>query len=190
MSYSSSSGITNSVRATVTSDISFSYTETSTTATQRNESDKLGYSYTYAYGSGTGVVAGDDYSSGTINAGVKLFGQLDALGTDIIDMSSIPKELFGGEYNLNYDVVKSIVLQNRSTSFNSDISVIATGATALTGMFNGGSENVLIKPSSTYIFNDPYGTAIQVDANHKDLYLYDTNGSGALYSVVIVGTTG
>jgi len=85
--------------------------------------------------------------------------------------------------------LKSIVIRNSSTTTGEDILVRATGSNALTEVFNGGSGNLNVKPSATYMYSDPY-TGATIDSSNKNFQIVN-DGTGAIsVDIIAVGVTG
>lgn len=143
------------------------------TVSSDNQSTLSTCPYTY----GTGVFQ--------IDAAVKSTGVLPSGGSVILNMQALNQTVFGVERVVSLTGVKNICISNGSTTQGMDIAVRATGTNAFTTPFNGGSGNVLIKPYSSFVYNDPYSMA--TSPTSKEITLYDVSGSGAYYSVSIMG---
>lgn len=168
---------------TLTTDISYSASEVNGN-TQRSENDSLGYSVSFTEGTGLGQV----------NARVKNTGIIASGQTLIIDFENITKETFGSSYAINFQKVKSFVFYNESTGITDKVYVRATGASAITGFFNGGSGNVIINPYGSYVYSNYYGD-VESNASHRYLSFVnastETGTSGNLeYSYILIGVTG
>ena len=165
---------------TLSNDINISITETNGNTT-KTEIDSLGYSVQLTQGTGTGQVNGQAKITGTIPSG----------NTLSIDFEAIVKNQFGASYTLNFNKIKAFVFYNEATGINDSVNIIATGSNALTGIFNGGSGNIIVKPYGTYSYFDYYGD-LQSASDHR--YLYFKNNSpasgGVNYSYLIIGVTG
>lgn len=91
--------------------------------------------------------------------------------------------------NISMNNLKSVVVYNSSTSAGEDVLVRATGSNALTEVFNGGSGNISVKPSATYMYSDPYTGAV-VDSSNKNFQIAN-NGTGTiLIDIIAVGVSG
>jgi hypothetical protein len=153
---------------------SFNFTETES-STIRSENESVTASRAYTYGSG-------DFE---IDAAVKSTGVLPSGGFVILDITAMTNTSFGITSTVPFSGIKTITIQNTSTVKNRDISIRATGANAFTNLFNGGSGNLLIKPYSSFTYNDPY--KLTVSSTQKNISLFDVSGSGATYEVCILG---
>lgn len=161
--------------------IQYNYTENDSQRS-RTDSDTTRFSCNYTYG--TGVMQ--------VNSIIKTTGTIASGGSVFIDFSSIAFSSFGmsGLADVNY--VKSILISNTSADSGIDLAIRATGVNAATGFFNGGSGNLLIKPFSSYMYNDPYG-GVNVATSNNKLQLHNvsaTSGSTsgiASYSLTIMG---
>lgn len=129
----------------------------------------------YTYGSGDFKITGGVIQSGAIPSGSVTSIDLTAMSKEFLDYTAV----------IGFSGVKSICITNTSTVKGRDIAVRATGTGAFTTMFNGGSGNVLVKPYSSYIYNNPYGD--RTSAALKRIQLFDVSGSGATYSVSVLG---
>ena len=173
-----------SVRATATivNDINFTLTQLGSSA--QSESSALNYSRVLTTPAGTGTPSGlqinyGALSSGSIPSGAKVY----------FDLQTFPKRALGDVASINFTNIRSIVVENQSTSFGYDMKVGATGTSAFTEPWNGGAGNILVKPYSVWQYSDPISGAT-VDGSNKDFFIEDTLGSGMLYTVIVVGTTG
>lgn len=165
---------------TLSNDINISITETDGNTT-KTEIDSLGYSVQLTQGTGIGQVNGQAKITGTIASGTTL----------TVDFEAIVKNQFGASYTLNFNKIKAFVFYNEATGINDSVSIRATGSNALTGIFNGGTGNITVKPYGTYSYFDYYGD-LQSASNHRYLYFKnDSSSSGGLdYSYVVIGVTG
>jgi hypothetical protein len=145
-----------------------------------NRQGSIGYSQ--ALTSGTGSL--------NINAVYNLQSYSIASGSQLsIDFSSVSQPIVGGSITLSFDNLKSIAIENKSSGVGEDISVRATGSNALTEPFNGQSGNLLVKPSASYIYSDPY-TGATVDSSNKNFQITN-EGTGTInITLVAVGVTG
>lgn len=163
----------------LTNDINVSITET-TGNTTKTEVDSLGFSVSLSQGTGVGQVNGQAKVRGTIASGETLQ----------VDFESIPKNSFGAPFTLDFNEVKGFVFNNEGTGTNDTINVNATGSNAMTGIFNGGSGNVIIKPYGTYSYFDYYGD-LKSSSSNRYLYFQNNSPDGDLnYSYVVIGVTG
>lgn len=131
------------------------------------------------------------YSSGLVanfkvDAGVSTSGVLPSGGTVVVNFQSVSKTQFGITTTVGFSGVKNLLISNTATVSGYDIAVRATGTGALTDLFNGGSGNLLIKPYSTYVYNDPY-RGLRTSGTQNRIQLFDVSGSGAPYSISILG---
>ena len=166
------------IQAKTLAQVSYTFTET-TTNRSITDSDSYQNASNYTFSS-----SGGDF---TVNNVARATGQLPSGGVVNIDTTAFAVEALGNSYNINFTGVKSIVIQNNSTVQGFDFNVAATGSNALTELFNGGSGNIIVKPYSSYITNDPYIGLIS-DSIHKFISIMD-GGSGCLYNVSIAGLT-
>jgi hypothetical protein len=128
------------------------------------------------------------YGSGNleINAAVNSTGVLPSGGSVILNMRAITKNYFDLTSTVGFSGVKVICVANLATTSGIDIKIVATGVDGLTGLFNGGSGNLLIKPYGAFNYSDPY-SGIRTSSTNAKLTLTDVSGSGASYSVAILG---
>ena len=132
-------------------------------------------SYTY----GTGV--------NKINNAISITGILSSGGRATIDLYSIPQTTFNTVQNVQFTGVKNFSIHNLSTTGGYDFSIRATGTNACTNLFNGGSGNLLVKPYSTFSYNDPFSGFV-VSTSQRYVYLQDA-GSGVNYKLLVLGMT-
>lgn len=152
----------------------FNFTETES-GTIRSENESVTASRAYTYGSG-------DFE---IEAAVKTTGVLPSGGSVVLDLNAMTNTSFGITSTVAFSGVKTVTVFNTSTVKNRDINIRATGSNAFTNMFNGGSGNLLIKPYSSFSYNDPYKLA--VSSTQKNITLFDVSGSGATYEICVLG---
>lgn len=167
--------------ATISNDISFTLTQLGSSA--QSETSALTYSRVLTSPT-TGTPTGLQ-----INYGALASGTIAGSGKVYFDLQSFPKKALGDTVNITFTNLKSMVVENQATEYGRDIQIGATGANAFTEPFNGGAGNVLIKPYAVYQYSDPISGAT-VDSSNKDFFIEDTFGSGMLYTVIVVGTTG
>lgn len=122
---------------------------------------------------------------GQINAAVQNTGILSSGGFVNIDLSAVSKNILGYTSTASFTGIKGFCLVNNSTSRNSNIAIRATGTNAFTNLFNGGSGNLLVKPSAGFVYIDPYG--IPVSTGNKNIQIFDIGGSGASYTYSVFG---
>lgn len=166
--------MTRTIQAKTLAQISYTFTET---VNQRTITDSDSYqnAASYTYGTGELQVTHIGKSSGVLAAG----------GVSGFDTTAFTVQTLGTEYTINFTGVKSISIQNLSTVKGYDVNITATGSNAFNEPFNGGSGNIVLKPYSSYVYNDPYIGAISNGSN-KDFQISD-GGSGAQIAITIMG---
>lgn len=163
-----------SITSTYTNKISFTLSDDSgTSSTSLNDSKNLNSSFTYG--------------SGNNNAtnGVSVTGVIPSGSVSQIDLYAMPQSTFGSTQNIAFTGVKHFSVYNESTTEGYDFTVQATGSSACTNLFNGGSGNLLVKPYSSFSYNDPYDGFV-VSTGQRYVYLAD-QGSGASYKLFVLG---
>lgn len=166
--------------ATITNDISFTLIRTG--ANTQSEAGSLGYSRTVNSSTyGTGALG--------INYGAYASGSLDTGTNYVFDFKSFPKQAFGGIVNISFSAIKGLAVYNQETGYSYDLNIHATGSNALTGLFNGGSGNLLVKPYAVYQYGDPI-SGLSVSTSHRYLTLKNNSSSVIDWSVIVVGITG
>jgi hypothetical protein len=153
---------------------SFNFTETES-STIRSENEAITANRAYTYGSG-------DFQ---IDAAIKNTGVLPSGGSVVIDVTAMANTSFGITSTVAFSGIKTVTVYNTSTVKNRDINIRATGSNAFTNIFNGGSGNLLIKPYSSFTYNDPYKLA--TSSTQKNISLFDVSGSGATYEICVLG---
>lgn len=130
-----------------------------------------------------------DYTHGTgdfqITAGILQTGVLPSGGSINIDLTSMPKEFLDYTSTVGFSGIKTLCISNTSTVKGRDIAVRATGVNPFSTIFNGGSGNLLVKPYSSYLYNNPYGD--RTSPTLKNIQLFDVSGSGATYNISVLG---
>jgi len=157
-----------SITSTYTNKISFTLSDDSgTSSASLNDSKNLNSSFTYG--------------SGNNNAtnGVAVTGVIPSGSVSQIDLYAMPQSTFASTQNIAFTGVKHFSVYNESTTEGYDFTVQATGSNACTNLFNGGSGNLLVKPYSSFSYNDPYDGFV-VSTGQRYVYLAD-QGSGASY---------
>jgi hypothetical protein len=136
-----------------------------------------------------------DYTYGTgnlqVNSIVKTTGVIASGSSISLNFNSYPFILLNGSGNITFSKIKSIVVNNTSTSSGIDLNVRATGANAATGFFNTGSGNLLIKPYSSFIYNDPFdgvnvSTGYRLQIHNVSTASGSTSGI-ASYEITVMG---
>ncbi len=163
--------------ASITADINFTLIRGSSNT--QNESGGVDYSQSLSNGTG----------SLNVNYGVVSTGVLPSGGKVHFDFGAFEKKVFDLSAMVQFDHIKSIIIENREQTSGVDFLVYATGVSGLDQIFNGESGNLRIKPSSYYAYSDPTGGLV-VDSTNREIVLDDVDGSGAIYSLVVVGVTG
>ena len=163
--------------AVIQSDISFTLVDN----TNSSQSESSSLNYTRNLSNGTGVLQ--------CNYGVIQSGVLPSGGDQFFDFTALEKNVLNLNANVNFSRIKGIIVENRSTTLGYDINIHATGANAFDEIFNGESGNVLVKPYGSYIYTDAINGAV-VDSSNRHLTLNDVSGSGANWTLVVVGVTG
>lgn len=176
--------MTTTSTVTITSDISFSVREAQNNNNVNSYADSLNFGLTYNHG--TGIPGQSGITNSQVNVYVKSSGTIPSSGSVRIDLESYKKITLGQEYNISFDTVKGLVIENLATGINQKLFVRATGSNAWTVPFNGGTGNIPINPYSTYQYLDPYGSAVSVSSRY--LYLYNSSNTGIGFEAVVVGT--
>jgi hypothetical protein len=153
---------------------SFNFTETQS-GTIRSENESITANRAYTYGTG----------NFEIDAAVKNTGVIPSGGSVVLDLNAMTNESFGITSTIAFSGIKTVTVYNTSTVQNRDINIRATGSNAFTNLFNGGSGNLLIKPYSSFTYNDPY--KLTVSSTQKNISLFDVSGSGATYEICVLG---
>ena len=143
----------------------------------RSDSDSTQYFSEYTYGSGSFQVNSIVKNTGVIASGSNLS----------INFGSYTTNYFGATGVINYQRIKSIIISNTSTSSGVDLNIRATGTNAATGFFNGGSGNLVIKPYSSFIYNDPYDGVNVSTLNKIQLHNVASTSGVASYSITVMG---
>lgn len=163
--------------ASISNDIQFTLIQS--IPNTQTENSSLGYSEALTHGTGSLNINYGVYSSGFVQPGDK----------QVFDLYSFTKDTFNGQTSVRFSKLKSIVVSNNQTGYGYDLNIHATGSNALTGIFNGGSGNNIIKPYGVYQYSDLI-SGMNISATHRYLTIRDVFGSGINYEVVVVGITG
>jgi hypothetical protein len=141
-------------------------------------SDSASISNTFYYeANGSGVR--------TISNAAAITGILSSGDSQQIDLNSVAQKTIGSTQNIAFTGIKHFSVYNLSQTKGYDFTIQATGTNACTNLFNGGSGNLLVKPFSSFSYNDPY-TGFTVNSSNRYVYLNDL-GSGVFYKLIILG---
>lgn len=165
--------------ATLSSDIVFQQQDTESTSVDNRQGS---LSYSQSLTSGTG--------STNINSVYSSFSHSIGVGSGLyLDFTNLSQNIVGGSMTISMNNIKSIVVRNSSSITGEDILIQATGSDPLTGIFNGGSGNLCVKPSATYMYSDPYTGAL-VSSSTKNFQIMN-DGTGTIsVDIIAVGVTG
>ena len=142
----------------------------------KTDSDSSQNAANYTYGTGNFQVTNIVRSTGVIASG----------SNTTFDFKTFSTNNFGATGILNFSKIKSILINNTSTSSGLDLSIRATGTNAMTSLFNG-SGNMTIKPYASFVYNDPY-SGIDSSVNSKIQLHNISASSGALsYNITVMG---
>ncbi len=155
--------------------LNYSFTDLSSTGAVISDSANAQSSVDFVYGSG----------DSQITLAVSNSGQLSSGGFVDIDLRNLTKTILNYTSTVSITGVKGFCIVNNATSKGSNIAVRSTGTTGFTNLFNGGSGNLLIKPTASFMFVDPYGTP--TTTGNKNFQIVDVGGSGASYSYTVFG---
>ena len=168
--------------ATISNDISYTIVKLGSNA--QSESASLSYSQALS----TSTV--DPYSPAglQINYGVLQSGIVPASGKVSFDLQALEKQSFGATANISFTKIKSIVVENKNTTYGEDLVIGATGTKAFTEPWNN-SGGGCIKPYAVWQYSDPISGAI-VDATNKEFVIQNNYGTPILFTTIVVGVTG
>jgi hypothetical protein len=155
----------------------YNFTESSA-YTIRSENDSALSNCAYTFGSG----------NFQINAAVKQTGLLASSGSVMIDLTALSYTTLGTTKIVSMTGIKNVTFTNNATVSGYDLQIRATGTGAMTDIFNGGSGYMVIKPYSSFTYNNPYGVGHRVSGTKKNLTLFNTGPSGTAYTIVILGS--
>tara|TARA_R110002020_G_scaffold360633_5_gene573412 strand:+ start:1082 stop:1597 length:516 start_codon:yes stop_codon:yes gene_type:complete len=165
--------------ATLSSDIVFQQLDTESTSLD-NRQGSLTYSQSLTSGTG----------STNVNSVYSSFSHSIGAGSGVsLDFTSLSQSIVGGSMSVSMSNLKSIVVHNSSSTTGEDILVRATGSNALTEVFNGGSGNLSVKPSATYMYSDPY-TGATVNSSNKNFQIVNDGTGSISIDIIAVGVSG
>ena len=151
--------------AILSSDIVFQQQDTESTSLD-NRQGSLTYSHSLTSGTGS--------------------NNINSVGKDFTNLS---QSIVGGSMTVPMSNLKSVIVRNSSSTTGEDVLVRATGSNALTEIFNGGSGDLSIKPSTTYMYSDPY-TGATINSSNKNFQILN-DGTGTIsIDVIAIGVTG
>ena len=116
-------------------------------------------------------------------------GQINPSASYSIDFNDLSQSIVGGSMNISFNNIKSLCITNHSTIIGEDLEVRAIGSNTFTEPFNGGAGNILIKPSASYMYSDPY-TGATVNSSNKNFQIYNAGTGTGTFTLVAVGVTG
>lgn len=147
-------------------------------------------SETASLNSSVDLIDGPGTGNFEINYGVMKSGYLETGNTVIFDFRNISKNIFDIISTISFTGIKSIIIENRSTGVDWDLDLHATGANGLSGMFNGGSGDLKIKPYGVWTYSDVM-SGENIGNGNKELTIENNNGmTGVDWTMVVVGVTG
>jgi hypothetical protein len=166
--------MSNNIASSVGNSISFSMSEVNGDETL-TLTDSASEFRTYLYGIGTDKITNIVSYTGVLPSG----------GTNQIDLFSLPQTTFKYTQNIEFTGVKYFAIFNTDSDYGYDFNITATGINACTNLFNGGSGNLVVKPDSSFSYNDKYD-GFAVSSNQRYVYLNDA-GSGVHYKLFVLG---
>mgnify|MGYP004452474823 CR=1 FL=1 len=139
------------------------------------------------------------YTHGTgdsqINNGVTISGTLTASQSKQLDLyqngTGVLFVQFGITGGVPIDRMKHCSVYNLETTEGANIEISNTGTYGLTNLVgsahsSGGSGTQLIRPYSSFTFNDPF-QGVSIEDESKYIYVNDVAGSGAKFAILIMG---
>tara|TARA_R110000824_G_scaffold29175_1_gene97360 strand:- start:4753 stop:5268 length:516 start_codon:yes stop_codon:yes gene_type:complete len=165
--------------AILSSDIVFQQQDTESTSLD-NRQGSLTYSHSLTSGTG----------SNNINSVYSQFSYPIGVGSGLsLDFTNLSQSIVGGSMTVPMSNLKSVIVRNSSSTTGEDVLVRATGSNALTEIFNGGSGDLSVKPSTTYMYSDPY-TGATINSSNKNFQILN-DGTGTIsIDVIVIGVTG
>jgi hypothetical protein len=168
---------------TISSDINYSVVAEEDNNNVNRYQNALDYALTYNYG--TGIANTGTNANSQVNLFVNSSGHISGGDSVTIDFKAYNKFTLGSNYTLEFDDLRGIVIENKSSGTGEILNVAATGTNAFTNLFNGGSGNMSINPLGTYIYTDMYGT--DVTTSNKVLQINNYTSTGIDYEMIVVG---
>lgn len=162
------------------SQVTYNFAETSGTSVHNDVQSTVSTSL-YTYGTGASGI-----NVGIFNSGIVPSGSVVQ-----IDLTALQNNRFGVSYNVPLSGIKTIGISNLSSVSGYDLNIRATGSNSFTSLFNGGSGNLLIKPNSAFVYNDPYGE-LRTSPTSKIISIRNVStvaNSGVSYSLTVLGTS-
>jgi hypothetical protein len=137
------------------------------------------------------------YTQGTgnfqINTGATITGVLSASESKQIDLYNDGTGVLtidvGVTVGKPMDKIKHMSVYNTSAVEGYNIELACTGANSVNGVLGSVSEGTgvsVIRPYSSFPYNDPYDGAT-IDGSNKYIYINDVAGSGASFKILIMG---
>ena len=166
--------------------------------------NKVTYTITDTYGNNSITDADSktittSYTHGTgnlqVNNGVTISGTLTASQSKQLDLyqngTGILNIQFGVTGGVPLDRIKHMSVYNLETTDGANIEISNTGTYGLINLVgsahsSGGSGTQIIKPYSSFTFNDPF-QGISIEDESKYIYVNDVAGSGARFQILIMG---
>lgn len=155
----------------------FTYQETVGQQT-RTDADLTQNSCDYTYGTGNFQVTAILKATGHIPSGSRVE----------INLAQFPVNMLSVVTSGAFSKFKNITVANTSTASSGiDINIRATGSAGVSGLFNGGSGNLLIKPYGSFFYNDPYA-GIDISVNSR-LQLHNMSPTSGVctYAITVMG---
>lgn len=141
----------------------------------------LSLSQTITYGTGTlaqGTVQANAFTNNT--------GVISGSDSLQIDFRAITQLSAKSTYTVEYDQIRTIRFANTSSTTGTQLHIRATGANALSGVFNNQSGNLKICPRTTYTYSD-YLDETPVSASNRYLYVHNDGNENVTYNLITMG---
>ena len=118
-----------------------------------------------------------DAASGVGSTNMVWHSRLSISGTkQILDLRALSTVAFGSTITETIGTLREIYIENASTGIGYTANIHTTGIAGMTGLFNGGSGNLTIYPSSRISYNS-WTPGWAVTTGNKDITINDDSGS-------------
>jgi hypothetical protein len=115
--------------------------------------------------------------------------ELPANSSISLDFTDLTRVLFDQEGTLNFNKVRGICVKNQSEDSIGIVNVLATGSNAFTDPFNGGSGNIPVYPTTSFLLSN---TILGWDSGpgHRHISVANPSATGVTIEIAVVGVTG
>lgn len=116
---------------------------------------------------------------------------LSPSGSYSYDFHSLEQPVFGGVMDVTFSggYIRAILIKNSADTPGANIKVVATGTDGFNAPFSNGTGGILVGPKSPCLLANIMD-GWRVTSTEKSITIIDEAGSGCIFSISVVGTSG